>query len=205
MARRAAAAAADSLDDDDAADEKSIRQHRAQLESLAERDPDFYAYLKETDEDLLAFGGSEEDSSDAEEAGSDASEDEAAPEVGVGIAASGFPCSTRGSPCSQACHYLFTPSGRDMMRVSETRQPLRCGGGQTNTDLALSGALRRGVPLCVHQLPCSALLCHNALAHCACPLCCRADVYALLVQAEEVDEALVSAAQAAAKSPGVLC
>jgi len=101
--RRAAAAAADSSDDDDAADEKSIRQHRAQLESLAERDPDFYAYLKETDEDLLAFGGSEDDSSDAEEAGSDASEDEAAPEVGVGIAASGF-------PCSPACHYLFTPS-----------------------------------------------------------------------------------------------
>lgn len=36
--------------------EPTIRQHRAELEALAQRDPEFYAYLKKTDEDLLAFG-----------------------------------------------------------------------------------------------------------------------------------------------------
>ncbi len=68
--------------------------------------------------------------------------------------------------------------------------------------------LRRGLPLCVLQVMRPALrkrCVAMRFAHCACPSCCTADVYALLVQAEEVDEVLVSAAQAAAKSPGVLC
>ena len=47
--------------------EPTIRQHRAELEALAQRDPEFYAYLKETDEDLLAFGVGEAESSDNDE------------------------------------------------------------------------------------------------------------------------------------------
>ncbi len=31
-------------------------QHRAQLDALRERDPDFYAYLQQTDAELLRFG-----------------------------------------------------------------------------------------------------------------------------------------------------
>jgi hypothetical protein len=57
-------AAADSGDGDAEQLEPTIRQHRAELEALAQRDPEFYAYLKETDEDLLAFGAGEAESSD---------------------------------------------------------------------------------------------------------------------------------------------
>ena len=51
---------------------------------MAQRDPEFYAYLKETDEDLLAFGVGEADESEDEEG--------AAEELEVGIHAKGTPC-----------------------------------------------------------------------------------------------------------------
>lgn len=57
--------------------EPSIQQHRAELDSLAQRDPDFYAYLKETDEDLLAFGAGEAEDESEEDEGSDLSDDAA--------------------------------------------------------------------------------------------------------------------------------
>lgn len=65
-----AAAARGDADGDDEELEPSIRQHRAELEALVQQDPEFYAYLKETDEDLLAFGVGEGDESEEDASGS---------------------------------------------------------------------------------------------------------------------------------------
>lgn len=37
---------------------------RAQLEALRERDPEFYAYLQQSDAELLGFGAGEDDEAD---------------------------------------------------------------------------------------------------------------------------------------------
>eukprot|EP00629_Pelagomonadales_sp_RCC1024_P012550 CAMPEP_0119268116 /NCGR_PEP_ID=MMETSP1329-20130426/6004_1 /TAXON_ID=114041 /ORGANISM="Genus nov. species nov., Strain RCC1024" /LENGTH=183 /DNA_ID=CAMNT_0007268071 /DNA_START=141 /DNA_END=689 /DNA_ORIENTATION=- len=62
--------AAPSSDDDDSSSE-AVGDHQAELDGLAETDPEFYKYLKENDEGLLAFG---DDAPDAE-ASSDSSEE----------------------------------------------------------------------------------------------------------------------------------
>ncbi|MEW5298161.1 MAG: hypothetical protein WDW36_001313 [Sanguina aurantia] len=41
-----------------------VSKHKAQLEALKAKDPEFYAYLQQTDEKLLGFGAGEDDSED---------------------------------------------------------------------------------------------------------------------------------------------
>ncbi|EFJ50433.1 hypothetical protein VOLCADRAFT_88772 [Volvox carteri f. nagariensis] len=53
-----------------------IAKHKAQLEALREKDPEFYAYLKEADADLLGFRAGEDDEDDDEEEDDDDEEDE---------------------------------------------------------------------------------------------------------------------------------
>ena len=59
---------ADSSDADDPVgqDNRKLKdemsQHEAQLAALKERDPDFYAYLKQTDQELLDFKADEDES-----------------------------------------------------------------------------------------------------------------------------------------------
>lgn len=70
----------DDEDDDEAgpsapvaADNKRLKgevsRHKAQLEALKQKDPEFYEYLRSTDAELLGFGEGEEEDED-EEAGS---------------------------------------------------------------------------------------------------------------------------------------
>jgi len=65
-------------------------QHRAQLDALRERDPDFYAYLQQTDAELLRFGEGGEAGGGGDSGGSapgSASDEEppvAAPAAGAG-------------------------------------------------------------------------------------------------------------------------
>ena len=67
----------ESSDDDDDSDgdvdgigaqnaryKNEIEAHKAQLEKLKEADPEFYAYLADTDKELLAFGGGGDDDDD---------------------------------------------------------------------------------------------------------------------------------------------
>lgn len=56
--------AAQPRDEDDEQEYGSIDKHRSELESLKEKDPEFFAYLNEHDEGLLAFGDGEEDDED---------------------------------------------------------------------------------------------------------------------------------------------
>ena len=55
----------DDEEDDDAADEDddgtSIAKHKKELRELKKRDPEFYRYLEENDQELLDFGNDEED------------------------------------------------------------------------------------------------------------------------------------------------
>ncbi|KAG2453202.1 hypothetical protein HYH02_002526 [Chlamydomonas schloesseri] len=80
----AAAAAGDAV----AADNKRLRgeisKHRAQLEALREKDPEFYKYLQEADAELLGFGdGEEDDEDDEEESDDEEDEDEEDEEAGA--------------------------------------------------------------------------------------------------------------------------
>ena len=52
-----------------------VARHKAQLEALRQRDPEFFAYLQQTDEGLLGFGGGE-DSEDEEVAAEEDREEE---------------------------------------------------------------------------------------------------------------------------------
>ena len=47
-------------------------QHKAQLAALQQQDPEFYAYLQQTDQELLQFGEGSEDEGSADSAGGDA-------------------------------------------------------------------------------------------------------------------------------------
>lgn len=47
-------------------------QHKAQLAALQQQDPEFYAYLQQTDQELLQFGEGSEDEGSADSAGRDA-------------------------------------------------------------------------------------------------------------------------------------
>lgn len=53
----------------------AVSRHKQQLEALRERDPEFYAYLQQTDAELLGFG--EDDESDLEDESEDEDHDEA--------------------------------------------------------------------------------------------------------------------------------
>ena len=57
---------------DDEAEQDPMRDtvsgHKADLEALKERDPEFYEYLKASDADLLSFGGGMDLSGSDEEA-----------------------------------------------------------------------------------------------------------------------------------------
>lgn len=59
-----------------------VGRHKAELDSLKERDPEFFKFLQETDAELLEFdeGGDDEgdsgDDSDEQEAAADAEADE---------------------------------------------------------------------------------------------------------------------------------
>ncbi|KAK9822072.1 hypothetical protein WJX74_004970 [Apatococcus lobatus] len=52
-----------------------MSQHEAQLAALRERDPEFYAYLQQTDQELLDFKADEDESDQDEETEADAGED----------------------------------------------------------------------------------------------------------------------------------
>lgn len=45
----------------------AVARHKAQLEALRERDPEFHAYLQQSDAELLGFGAGEEDEDEDEE------------------------------------------------------------------------------------------------------------------------------------------
>jgi len=51
-------------------------KHRADLEALKTKDPEFFEYLKQADAELLDFAGEEEDEEEEEEEGSDEEEEE---------------------------------------------------------------------------------------------------------------------------------
>ncbi|GFR47619.1 hypothetical protein Agub_g9358, partial [Astrephomene gubernaculifera] len=48
-----------------------VAKHRAQLEALREKDPEFYQYLKDADAELLGFGAGEDEDDDDEDADED--------------------------------------------------------------------------------------------------------------------------------------
>jgi nucleolar complex protein 2 len=75
----AAAAAGDSVAADNQKLRGSVARHKAQLEALAQRDPEFYAYLQQSDAELLGFGegeGSEEEEEDDDDDDDDEEESE---------------------------------------------------------------------------------------------------------------------------------
>jgi nucleolar complex protein 2 len=74
IAPKAVATAGDSASEDESVDDANA--HKEQLAALAEKDPEFYNYLKENDAELLEF---EEDADLAEIDALSASEDEHAP------------------------------------------------------------------------------------------------------------------------------
>ena len=53
-----------------------VASHKAQLEALKEQDPEFYQYLQEADQGLLAFGSDEEEAEEEEEDEEEEEEDE---------------------------------------------------------------------------------------------------------------------------------
>lgn len=74
----------DDVNDDDAADpvtqdnvrlKGEVARHKAQLQALQEKDPEFYAYLQQTDAELLGFGAGGEDA-DADKDDDDVMDDE---------------------------------------------------------------------------------------------------------------------------------
>jgi hypothetical protein len=72
----AAAATGDAVAADNVKLRGSVARHRAQLEALRERDPEFFAYLQQSDAELLGFGAGEEDDSGDEEGDEEEEEEE---------------------------------------------------------------------------------------------------------------------------------
>ena len=64
-------------------------QHRAQLDALRERDPDFYAYLQQTDAELLRFGEGGEGSGGGSDGAAPGSASDEQPPVAAPVAGDG--------------------------------------------------------------------------------------------------------------------
>ncbi|KIY92006.1 hypothetical protein MNEG_15957, partial [Monoraphidium neglectum] len=81
----AAAAAGDAVAGDNVRLKGAVARHRAQLEALKARDPEFYAYLQQSDAELLGFGAGADDDEDADEddADEDDEEDDGSEEEGL--------------------------------------------------------------------------------------------------------------------------